>query len=142
MRCEHAATTTLLWLYGEADESHVEHVAGCEACQSVAEEHAEVMSAMAGVSHLDLRAEAELEVQPANRGRFWPMVVGGAVVAALAVMFPRTPAIPEVDVADTEVSPVELAAIVALDDDPLDDSFDALSFELGDLMANVEGEAL
>lgn len=47
MSCPHAETTTLLWLYGEGDDDHALHVAGCADCQAVAELHTDVISAVA-----------------------------------------------------------------------------------------------
>jgi len=144
MSCEHATTTTLLWLYGEAAESHAEHVAYCEVCQAVAADHADVMSAMAEVSHLDLRPSARADetpreattAGPANRAGYWPLVAGLAVAAALALAV-RAPA-PPVEVATSEVTPVDVGIFAALEDDPLDERFDALSYELRDLAEHVE----
>lgn len=138
MSCPHATTTTLLWLYGEADESHAEHVAGCAVCRAVVAEHADVMSAMAEVSHLDLRPsnEASTLPRPAHRP-MWHLalgaVVGGAMAAAVALTVRPAP---------TEQPPVERPTIVLGGDDGLDDRFDALAWELGDLQADVEGGVL
>lgn len=140
MSCPHATTTTMLWLYGEGEESHAEHVAGCEACQEVAREHADVMSAMSGVSHLDLQV-TQASSRPANR--VWPIGIGGAaVLAAAAALATITAPDPAPEVVAEVGEPVDLSVFAALDDDPLDDRFDALTLELGDLAANVEGETL
>ncbi|MEO0601256.1 MAG: hypothetical protein AAF211_07460 [Myxococcota bacterium] len=141
MSCPHATTTTLLWLYGEADDAHADHVAGCAECQAVAADHADVMSAMADVSHLDLAPEAELApLRPANRGVWVGFGMGVALAAAVALIVLRAgPSTPEV--ASDEL-PVDLSVFAALEDDPLDEQFDVLSQELGDLAANVEAETL
>lgn len=47
MTCRHAETTTIAWLYGEADEAHAAHVAGCAACAEIADLHVDVLSAVA-----------------------------------------------------------------------------------------------
>ncbi len=138
MSCPHATTTTLLWLYGESEESHAEHVAGCAVCQAVAAEHADVMSAMAGLSHLDLSDEvaARTGPRPVNRTRSARWVVGVTLAAAVGLWLLRTP---EPEPADV---PIDLAVFAALEDDPLEERFDDLAQELGDLAANVEGETL
>ena len=46
MSCPHAQTTTILWIYGEADEAHATHVAGCAICQRVLQEHEQVHLAL------------------------------------------------------------------------------------------------
>lgn len=133
MSCPHATTTTLLWLYGEADEAHADHVAGCPECRAVAADQADVASAMVGITHLDLR-----DVTPRPQRR-WISGVGVAVaLAAAAALFLRPVEVVESD--------IELAALAALDDealdDPLDEQFEALALELGDLADNVRGGAL
>ncbi|MEM6930376.1 MAG: hypothetical protein AAF602_25790 [Myxococcota bacterium] len=137
MSCPHATTTTLLWLYGEGDDAHADHVASCAECQAVAADHADVMSAMSGVSHLDLESASP---RPANRGLWVGFGMGAALAAAIAlVVLHSGPATPEV--ASDEL-PVDLSVFAALEDDPLDEQFDVLSQELGDLAANVEAETL
>lgn len=47
--CPHAETT-LAWLYGEGDDDHAEHVAGCDACNDLIALHAEVAVAVAPIA--------------------------------------------------------------------------------------------
>lgn len=145
MSCEHATTTTLLWLYGEADESHTDHVATCAECQAVAADQADVMTALSGVSHLELGESPvtpEAGAAPANRSFLGAVVTGLALAAAALAIFVGAPA-PAPSVAVVEpASPIELAALAVLDEDPLDERFDDVTSELGDLLANVEGGAL
>jgi hypothetical protein len=49
MTCPHRETTTVQWLYGEAPDEHVHHVAGCVECQEVADRFERVEAAVAGV---------------------------------------------------------------------------------------------
>lgn len=86
--CEHAETTTLLWLYGEADEAHATHVAGCGACTEVARQHADLMSEVGPIAdRLVAAPSAEGQVDPlpapANRGWWIGVVVGLAAAAAV-----------------------------------------------------------
>ena len=39
MSCPEATTTTIAWLYGEADDEHALHVASCPECAAVVEAH-------------------------------------------------------------------------------------------------------
>jgi len=140
MSCEHASTTTLLWLYNETDEDHVHHVAACADCTAVVAEHEEVA---AMVSPVLPGAPAALAVVPAaapvagGRGAlFW---AGGLAVAAAAVMALGLSL-------GQEEAPVELATLVDTDSmaltrtvwsgdltDSLDDELDDLAWALDDL---------
>lgn len=136
MSCPHATTTTLQWLYGEGDEAHAEHVASCAECQVVVAEHADVMSALEGVSHLDLEPSADAPVRPANRPMWRAVamaVAAGLLAAAVLFVVPMRPSSPD---------PVDLTMFDAPLDDPLEERFDALAWELGDLEADVEGDLL
>ncbi|MFK7928683.1 MAG: hypothetical protein AB8H79_10885 [Myxococcota bacterium] len=90
-QCEHATSTTVLWLYGEADDSHATHVAGCADCTSVADDHATVAAAMpfevmAGLHQPAAHADGwEPERLPAPANRSW--IVGTLLgLAAAAVV--------------------------------------------------------
>jgi hypothetical protein len=80
--CEHAETTTLLWLYGEGDDGHAEHVAGCQACTRVVEVHSETIARI-GQARL---ADPVGELHPANRPfpAWWMGMVAAAAVLVLA----------------------------------------------------------
>ncbi|MEN0066610.1 MAG: hypothetical protein AAGA48_31040 [Myxococcota bacterium] len=140
MSCPHATTTTLLWLYGEADASHDAHVASCAECQAVAADHADVMSAMAEVSHLDLCEDPPAAPRPVNRG--WSVravsLTAVALAAAAGVLLMNRGPAPE---PGADLATQELSAL-ALGDDLLDERFDDLVGEVGELEANVEWETL
>lgn len=142
MTCEHAETTTLLWLYGEADEAHAAHVAGCAECTAVADLHVDVMARVLPVAPA-IAAEAST---PASGRRRWPAwVAGGLALAAAALLVARlvTPTpITQSDTAVAALTPtpaLEPAVSVLLDDafdaelDALDDDLDALALDLYDL---------
>ena len=127
MSCPHAETTTLAWLYGEGDDAHALHVAGCPACQAVAELHEGVQAQVAPV----LPRGSEAPVAPARRGRWWvaaavalaagvllALVPGGAVSEPAPVPTPVAEAVPssmwsgdlELELADLDASLDVLAA--------------------------------
>lgn len=86
MSCEHAETTTLLWLYGEGDEAHATHVVACPECRAVVADHETVWSA------LDRARVPVPEVpEPANRPWVRWALVGAMVAAAVAVALLTTP---------------------------------------------------
>lgn len=87
-RCEHAETTTLLWLYGEADDSHAAHVASCQECSEIARMHADVVPIAAPVLRQADSASAQtLAPEPAARRGPSPLwgLAGLAVAAALLI---------------------------------------------------------
>lgn len=140
MTCEHE-TTTLLWLYGEADDGHEAHIASCASCRALVAEHADVASALGpSLGALADGGPPRAQPAPARRDRAWLgagiVALAAAVLAWVAVTDPSGP--PEVaETVDPEVS----AAIVAsgspnvgdpfdLEMDDLDRELDELSFEL------------
>lgn len=139
MSCPHEEAT-LLWLYGEGDESHAEHVASCAECTLVAAEHADMVAMVGPVAHR-LEAEDRHAVpEPANQsfsrlGNAFSLLGGGAVLAlvaaALLVMFlPSAPSVPG-DATDTEVAVIDTDVLFSLDE--LDVAFDDLDDALDDL---------
>ena len=119
MSCEHASETTLLWLYGEADDAHALHVAGCPDCQEVLREHEAVASALGPA------LAATASAPPASsRSRVWVGVLV-ALAAGLLVWL----AVPE---------PPEPVVVAAPSADPLDVALDDLDLELDRLSSELE----
>ncbi|HHO49741.1 MAG TPA: hypothetical protein ENK18_02450 [Deltaproteobacteria bacterium] len=92
MRCEHAQTTTLLWVYGEAEEAHAGHVAACADCRAVLSEHEAVASAL-GPALAAISAQPDdpsgALAGPARRravGLRWALGLAGAAAAAAAAI--------------------------------------------------------
>ena len=143
MSCPHKEAT-LLWLYGEGDEAHAEHVASCAECTLIAAEHADMVAMVRPIAHR-LEATDRLAVpEPANQsfsrmGRAMTWLGSGGVLAlvaaALLVMFlPSSPSIPS-DATDTEVAVIDTDVLFSLDEldvafDDLDDALDELEDDL------------
>lgn len=126
MSCEHAETTTLLWLYGEAPEAHAEHVASCAECTEVSALHVDVMSVA--------EVRQELPERASGVGGRWMAVVSvAAVAAALLVAFLPGPTQP--------LDTVAVAPAPALDwTEPLSEfgaELDSLDAELDDLSLDI-----
>lgn len=111
--CSHATTTTLLWLYGEADEAHAVHVATCAECTQVADEHASVVAAVSPIrDEIRYPGAAEVAVdtaEPAPANGSWWVGIGLGLVAAAAVLLalfaglsPSAPTAPELAEAPLE----------------------------------------
>lgn len=138
MACEHAHSTTLLWLYGEADDAHLGHIQGCAECQTVVGEHADVASAL-GPTLSAVRAA------PRGRPR-WAAAAGALALAAAAVLTVAVlppPSSGESGAQVAESERVEIgAAIVAIDPlgpvDSFDSQLDALDLELDSLSDDLE----
>lgn len=147
-RCAHAQTTTILWLYGEADAEHAEHVAGCLDCTAVADQHLEVQLAVpvAASEPADARANAPSPAwtaapRPVLGTPGWrrPVyVVPGAIalIAAAALMVVALRA-PSSDAPDLDTGERAVAAPVDL---PLaaDDGFGDLYNDLDALEADID----
>ena len=139
MSCQHAKTTTLLWLYGEGPEDHVSHIAECEECQAVTEEHSDLMVTIGPVIPALRRAE------PMRRRRWW-VAAGLVALAAAAALMLRFAMVaptlsPEVVAANDTDGEVEMfleADLVFVDPldlwlDDLDADLDAFSQDLMNL---------
>jgi hypothetical protein len=144
MSCPHATTTTIAWLYGEADEGHALHVAGCPECAAVAEAHEVVLAQVMPVMPRALPASV-VGAAPRRRrsSRVWLMgvlAVAAAVLLVVGVVAPpsSTPA-PETvtdpgPVAALDMEPASLwSSELEADLLDLDASLDALADELGTL---------
>jgi len=122
MSCPHATTTTLLWLYGEGDEDHLDHVAECAECQLVVAEHAEVASALGPV----LPALATPPPVPTGR-TWWLAPIGVVALAAATLLAVRALPPPVPSTADTDVAVVAPSAVL---DDDLDEALEGLERDL------------
>ncbi len=146
MSCEHAETTTLLWLYGEAPDAHAEHVAGCEACQAVLHLHSETAAVTGPVLPALRTGEAALP-EPANAPMpAWLAPLGGALAMAATVLLlvparglqddpllDDTPRIAVIDLASPAVRDAALFDEMDLAFDDLDAELDALASDLDTL---------
>ncbi|TNE86181.1 MAG: hypothetical protein EP330_23130 [Deltaproteobacteria bacterium] len=124
MSCEHAETTTLLWLYGEGPEDHAAHVAECAECTEVSALHADVVAVLPEVEAVPVR--------PAN-GSAW-YLGGGLALAAAAVLVALVggrPAEPTLDTAVALAPATTFEWQAPLSD--LTDELDALDAEFADL---------
>lgn len=122
--CPHSTSTTLLWLYGEADEAHAAHVASCLACAVVAQEHEGVLGALGPTV-------AALRVPPPPRRRpWWGIAAATALIAAVVVALTLRPADPAP--AEDPTAPIGLLA-----PDELDLRIDAVQGELAELSLDL-----
>ena len=91
MKCPHAETTTLLWIYGEGPEGHEAHVANCADCQAVLAMHEDVQFHVAAIEdrvQMPVNTAPPEIPEPANRGWMGTVFgVGGLALAAAAVLF-------------------------------------------------------
>ena len=86
MKCPHAETTTLLWIYGEGPEGHEAHVANCAICQEVLKTHETVqfhLSEMEPSVGEHPIVQVPVVPEPANQG--WAGIAVGVSGLALAV---------------------------------------------------------
>ena len=131
MSCVHAESTTILWAYGEADETHLSHVQECAECQAVVAIHAEVGTALGPAM-----ASVALAPRPRIR-RGW---LGGAVALGLAaaagwVWMARAPLPPPMGEPDIAAIAVSVAGERG---DAFDFELDALDRELDALSRDME----
>jgi len=134
MGCEHASTTVLLHLFGEAPEGYSEHLARCEECQEALAEHAVTVGAVEGV-FLRGKVGGSPAALPLQRRRWLRWMVAAAAAVALAwgmtLMSDEGGEAVPVAAADAEadawVDPIEREL------DLITEEFDSLSRELEDL---------
>ena len=155
MKCPHAETTTLLWIYGEGPEGHEAHVANCPDCQAVLKAHETVLFHVAEMEQplaLPVTAPPQEIPEPANRNWMGLMFGVGGLGLAVAAVFVAWIGLPSLDLpkneiviesvaienttpVDEEVEPVEEVAQIAQAKvywdfdgfgDDWDDPFDAL----------------
>jgi hypothetical protein len=132
MSCPHLETT-LAWTYGEAPESHLDHVVSCAECRAVLEEHERVLAAVSAVAPA-LRRSSSPPVAPVRRSWRVPAAAAGLLLlAAAAVLF----AIPA-DRAGTDTDSVARAADVPVRSEAdVDAAFDDLDAELDQLATDL-----
>lgn len=147
MSCEHAETTTLLWLYGELDpelqDEHLRHIGSCEACTAVVAEHEQVVAAVAPIAPALRQVGATpTPIRPANRPMLAAVFVLAAAAAAAALVIllpgPESAAPLDTDVAvalDTDLGVVDPPLFGEVDGDlqELDWELVDLTYDLGTL---------
>ncbi len=127
MSCSHAVTT-VAWLYGEAPEEHLHHVAVCAECQAVADAHERVAYAVSGV------APALRTARTAPRRGWW--VAGGLAAAAAALLVAWSG--PPRGVADTDPDGQAAAPYAAFADEEVDVALDDLEADLDAFTAELD----
>jgi len=115
MSCEHAQTTTVAWLYDEAPDEHIDHIAHCKICANVVALHEEVLAL----------TYSQRQV-PKRRGTRGPFILTAFALAAAALLVLKPNSIP-VEPTDT------YDAIEVFAEDELDQAFDELELELSTL---------
>jgi hypothetical protein len=146
MSCPHAETTTLLWIYGEGDESHALHVSMCAECQGVLETHERVQGALRETTNTPTSLpimDVPKVPASANNMKFGTWLgVSGLVVAAAAVLLAwlGTPNIGGLEQVDdvmepgTEVAMAQTKVYWDFDGfDEWEDPFEGLEEELASL---------
>lgn len=140
MSCPHEQTTTLLWIYGEADDAHASHVAQCAICQQVLREHEHVHLALAEQDRVVSNnpvSVAPVIPPPANTGRFgFFLGVVGLCAAAAAVLLTWVNPVEFDGTVPIQVSPVEN---IAMTQDEYWD-FDGFGDELEDPFGGLEDD--
>ena len=156
MTCEHAETTVLLYLFGEAPEGFEEHLAGCDDCQESLADHAATLRAVdpvLGPGGATAESPPSLEprsLAPADAGpgrpsdvpgpRTLPWLMAAAAAATLALVVSRWPADPpaadDQDGAADAITPGLDAAEVWVD--PIERELDDLSGDLDSLFRDLE----
>lgn len=128
MSCTHASTTTLLWVYGEGPEGHLEHISGCAACQAVVESEERVSHAIGPVV-------GALQVPPVRSRPRWAGWVGVMAIAAAALLWVFTGEAERVDVPVATQAVVEVEPPADLDDQlaELDADLSSLEWDLRSL---------
>lgn len=134
--CEHAETTVLLYLFGEAPPEYSEHLAGCAECQASLSEHTDTVAMVTPA--LAKPQEAELvQLQQPRTPRSW--LVGAGLAMAAGVALSLQPA-PSVDIDDAPVV-AELTEEAAPDlswEDPFSTKLSSLDAEINDLARDLE----
>jgi hypothetical protein len=136
MSCEHAETTVLLYLFGEAPDGFEEHLAGCDECQESLAEHAATVRAVEPA----FTAEELAVPGRAPRSRWLPWLAAAAAVAAFAMLMARgtpeqTPLL-DGDAAADAVTPAEVERRVWTD--PIELELDDMDLELDSLTRDLE----
>jgi len=97
--CEHAETTVLLYLFGEAPPEYSEHLDGCAECQAALSEHADTVAWVSPALTQPPAAELVQLTQPTTP-RSWLVGAGLALAAGMALSLQPGPS---VDIDDAPV---------------------------------------
>jgi hypothetical protein len=100
MNCPHTTTTTLLWLYESTPEDHALHIANCDECQTIVEEHSD-LSATIGPTLASLNTTS-LKSKPTHLYASWG-AVGFTLLAIAATWLLAVPQ--RAQIGDTGLSP-------------------------------------
>lgn len=158
MTCEHAETTVLLYLFGEAPGGFEEHLAACDECQESLSQHAATVRAVdpvlgpggaADVSAPSLEprhiaptplATTRQVDTPIQWTRTLPWLAAAAAAATLALVVARWPAQPglveDQDAAADAVTPGRVVAEPWAD--PIELELDDIAGEFDSLIRDME----
>ena len=143
MSCPHEQTTTILWIYGEADDAHASHVASCTVCQKVLQEHEQVHSLVSGediARPSTSISEAPVIPEPANTGRFgFIFGVVGMCAAVAAVLLTWVNPVDFGASAPNEMPSIQSQDNIAMTQDEYWD-FDGFGDELDDPFGDLEDD--
>ncbi len=136
MSCEHAETTVLLYLFGEAPEGFEDHLAGCAACQEALAEHAATVRAVEPA----FETAQVTELRPPARSRWLPWMAAAAAVVGLVVLLNREdPGTgPAVAGAAAAAAPTPPAAARRVWTDPIETELDDIDLEFESLARDLE----
>ena len=112
MSCPHTETTAILATFGEAPPDFEAHLATCEACRSVVQQHTATLATLAPL----------LEPQPSPERRWSPHAVGFLLAAIILLAFQFTQTGP--DAAKEQVDSPIHAQTITPEVDPFDDGLD------------------
>ncbi len=147
MSCEHAKTTVLLHLFGEAPSWYAGHLARCEECQEALAENAVTVGLVEGVFQDDQVLTMEQEAAPgkvvdlpapapsAMRRVRRPVLWAAAAAAVLALAFGATVVS---DLADGPATTEDQVVEALPWEDPIDHELDLLDSELDALARDLE----
>ncbi len=144
MSCEHAESTTLLWVYGEAPEAHDSHMAACAECQAVVDGLERVQHALQPIAptlRLADAPQAPAQVNNGFRSARWGVVLAlaASVLFAVGQLFAIPPTVDapvDTDLAALDVAPPLGDALYGDLDAGLEDldvDLDSLAWDLNTL---------
>lgn len=143
MSCEHATTTVLLHLYGEAPPWYAGHLARCAECQEALAEHAVTVGLVQGVFQDDQVLTLEQEATPTGTvelptrpRRVRPAILWVAAAAAMVFIAFGVTMIP--DLANEPVTTETPMVEVVPWEDPIAEELDLLASEFDDLARDLE----
>ncbi len=122
MSCPHSETTAILATFGEAPPEFEAHLAGCEACRAVLQQHTSTLATLAPL----------VEKTTNTRRRWSPHAVGFLLVATVLLAFQFTQVSPDASKEQMN-SPIHAQTLTPesdLFDDGLDDQLASLELQL------------